>query len=80
MDHLLVAVFLALFTATGCKATPLDWELLPEGNAILRSRWFAGTVVYSNNLFVFGGQATRAGANDTGILGETVARNQKGLV
>lgn len=69
MDRVLKAVFLALLT---CRSTPLEWQSLPTSGALLRSRWFAGTVVYDNVLFVFGGQGTIAGPNDAGILGKPI--------
>ena len=64
---------LALFLTVGtiCAATPLSWQnIQPISSSVLRSRWYAGSVVYSNRLYVFGGEGSPSGVNDTGIFGK----------
>ena len=64
-----LALFLAL-QGTICAATPLSWEnIQPQSSSVLRSRWYAGSVVYNNFLYVFGGEGSPSGGNDTGVLG-----------
>ena len=73
MDRRVYSATLALFLTLGtiCAATPLSWENIPPiSSSVLRSRWYAGSVVYNNGLYVFGGEGSPSGVNDTGILGE----------